>query len=76
MSARAAENEESSSTPTRRESIFGAPSSAADFKRHAFVCNSPDVPSDVYFWETGKNLKRITTINPWVSREDRSRNRK
>jgi dipeptidyl aminopeptidase/acylaminoacyl peptidase len=46
--------------------VFGAPSSTADFKRHAFVCNSPSVPSDVCFWEGGKSLKRITTINPWV----------
>jgi dipeptidyl aminopeptidase/acylaminoacyl peptidase len=47
--------------------VFGVPSSTGDFKRHAFVCNSPSVPSDVYFWETGESLKRITTINPCLS---------
>jgi dipeptidyl aminopeptidase/acylaminoacyl peptidase len=47
--------------------VFDAPSSTGDFKRHAFVCNSPQVPSDVYLWEYGKQLKRLTTINPWVS---------
>ena len=47
--------------------IFGDPSSSDDFKRHAFVCNSKAVPSEVFFWETGKNLKRLTTINPWVA---------
>lgn len=47
--------------------VFEAPASTADFKRHAFVCSSPSIPSDVYFWEYGNELKRLTTLNPWVS---------
>ena len=53
--------------------IFGAPTSTADFKHHAFVCNSSDVASDVYYWEYGKKLKRLTTLNPWLSERSLAR---
>ena len=47
--------------------IFGAPDLTKDFKRAAFVASAPDVPGDVYFWQSGaKDLKRLTTLNPWI----------
>ena len=47
--------------------IFGTPSFTKDFKHFVFVGNAPDVPGDIYYWKNGKDLKRLTTVNPWMA---------
>ncbi|UCE06084.1 MAG: S9 family peptidase [bacterium] len=47
--------------------VFNNPNYTRDFKHFALVSNAPDVPGDVYYWEPGKNLKRLTTLNPWLT---------
>lgn len=47
--------------------IFDTPSFTRGFGHIAMVGNAPTVPSDVYYWRPGGPLKRITTLNPWLS---------
>jgi len=47
--------------------IFGTPSPAADFKAFAFTANTPQIPGELYAWEPGKEMRRLTTLNPWLS---------
>jgi len=45
--------------------IFDSPSFARDFKSFAFTGSTPNVPSDVYFWDgKAKTPKRLTDLNP------------
>ena len=44
--------------------IFEKPSFSKDFKKAAFIGSTPKSPEDVYFWQAGKGLKRITNVNP------------
>ena len=47
--------------------MLGTPSNTKDFRHVAFVGSAPDVPDDVYYWENGKALRRLTTLNPWIA---------
>jgi dipeptidyl aminopeptidase/acylaminoacyl peptidase len=47
--------------------VFGRPTFTKDFKHFAFVCAAPDMPGDLHYWRPGKELKRITTLNPWLA---------
>lgn len=48
--------------------VFFSPSFAKDRKHYVFICSSPEVPRDVYYWQYGKKaLKRLTTLNPWIA---------
>jgi len=47
--------------------IFGTPSYTADFKAFAFTANTSQIPGDLYAWEPGKEMRRLTTLNPWLS---------
>ena len=47
--------------------IFAAPNFTADFNKLAFTGNTPDIPGELYYWESGKNIKRLTTLNPWLA---------
>jgi len=47
--------------------IFGAPSYTPDFKHFAFAGESPEIPGDVFFWQPGKKMRRLTTVNPWLA---------
>ncbi len=47
--------------------IFGAPSYTADFKAFALTAQTPQIPGDLYAWEPGKEMRRLTTLNPWLS---------
>jgi len=47
--------------------IVGTPSYTEGFKHVAFVGSGPDIPGDVYYWKNGKEPKRLTTLNPWIS---------
>lgn len=46
--------------------IFGEPSYTGNFKKFAFTGNTPSHPNEVYFWEPGKTLRRLTITNPWL----------
>ena len=37
-----------------------------DAKSFAMLASSSTVPADVYFWQPKKELKRLTTLNPWM----------
>ena len=47
--------------------IFSAPSSDKNWRSFAMAGHAPGIPSDLYAWEMGKNLKRLTTLNPLIS---------
>jgi len=46
---------------------FGTPSVTANCRHLAFEGSSPTIPSDVYYWRSGKSPKRLTNINPWIA---------
>lgn len=50
--------------------IFGTPSFTKGLKEAAFVGQSPEIPGDVFFWKRGKDLQRLTTVNPWLNEKD------
>jgi dipeptidyl aminopeptidase/acylaminoacyl peptidase len=47
--------------------IFAAPSFTSDFNRLALTGNTPDLPGELYYWEVGKDIKKLTTLNPWLA---------
>lgn len=48
--------------------VFFSPNPTRDCKHFVFICSSPDVPRDVYYWQYGKkHLKRLSVLNPWVT---------
>lgn len=46
---------------------FSAPSYTGNFKHFAFTGTSSDIPRDLFYWQPGKNFKRITELNPWIA---------
>jgi dipeptidyl aminopeptidase/acylaminoacyl peptidase len=46
-----------------------APSFTKDFKHFAFAGTSPAIPGDVFYWDGGARLKRLTTVNAWLSQK-------
>ncbi len=46
--------------------IFDPPSYTDDFKHFAFVGNTPYLPSELYYWQPGKEMRRLTNSNPWL----------
>lgn len=46
--------------------IFSAPSISQGFARMAFTGQSPKHPAEVFAWAPGGDLKRLTTVNPWL----------
>jgi dipeptidyl aminopeptidase/acylaminoacyl peptidase len=54
--------------------VFNAPHYTNDFRHFAFTAASPDIPGDVFYWKKGdKELKRLTTFNPWIAERDLGR---
>lgn len=50
------------------------PSYTRDFEHFAFVGSSPEIPGDIFYWREGsKELKRLTTLNPWIADRDLGR---
>jgi len=50
--------------------IFGNPKKGNNTDTFTMTGSSSSFPSEVYTWEPGENLKRQTTLNPWL--EERS----
>ena len=54
--------------------VFYRPSYTKDFEHFAFVGSSPEIPGDIFYWREGsKELKRLTTLNPWIAERDLGR---
>jgi dipeptidyl aminopeptidase/acylaminoacyl peptidase len=47
--------------------IFSNPEFTKDFKHFAFIGSSPRIPADVFYWQPGRKIKKLTNINPWIS---------
>lgn len=47
--------------------IFSNPSHTKDFMHFAMMGNTPEVPGEVYYWQKGRAVKRMTNVNPWIS---------
>ncbi len=47
--------------------IFGAPSISKDKKVFGFTGHAPQFPRELFLWKKGKDLKRLTTLNPWLA---------
>lgn len=50
--------------------VFDSPSYTADFKHFAFVGQSPTIPADVFYWQPGKSMKRMSEVNPWLAERE------
>jgi len=50
--------------------VFGVPDGSNKGDMFALTGSSPSFPSDVFVWKQGGELKRLTTLNPWL--EDKS----
>ncbi|MBD3287466.1 hypothetical protein GF337_01570, partial [candidate division KSB1 bacterium] len=50
--------------------VFREPSYTRDFKHFAFVGSSPEIPADLFYWQPGKKMQRLTTLNPWIAERD------
>lgn len=47
---------------------FRAPSGAGGkSKVRAMIGSSPSIPADLILWEPAKGIRRLTTVNPWLS---------
>jgi dipeptidyl aminopeptidase/acylaminoacyl peptidase len=46
--------------------IFGEPSYTRDFKHFAMVGASPQFPREVFYWSPGRQMRRLTYLNPWI----------
>jgi len=50
--------------------VFKPPKCTSDSRHIALIGSSPSIPGDLFYWEKGKQLKRLTHLNPWIeSRE-------
>ena len=38
----------------------------ATLKKFSMIGSTPQIPGDVFCWEVGKNMRRMTNINPWL----------
>ncbi len=47
--------------------IFGAPDFTSNFKHFAFRGESPEFPGELFYWQPGKSLRRLTNHNPWLA---------
>jgi len=50
--------------------IFSAPDYTNDFKHFAFSGNTPNHPSEAFYWQPGKKLQKISDLNPWLRETD------
>ena len=54
--------------------VFYHPSYTGDFEHFAFVGSSPTIPGDIFYWREGsKEMKRLTTLNPWIAERELGR---
>ena len=47
--------------------IFGTPTFTKDFKHFAFTGDTPDHPDEVYYWQPGKRVQKMTDVNLWMA---------
>lgn len=47
--------------------VFNPPTFSAGLKHWAFVGGAADVPSEVFYWNGGKQIQRLTNMNPWLA---------
>jgi dipeptidyl aminopeptidase/acylaminoacyl peptidase len=47
--------------------VFGEPTMSTDSKQWAFVGGSPHIPNEAYYWSGGKQVQRLTNLNPWLA---------
>ena len=38
--------------------------------RFVMIGSTPAIPSDVYYWEPGEKMKRMTKVNPWLEEKN------
>ena len=50
--------------------IFSNPSFTSNFKNFAFIGDTPKDSDNVYFWRAGKELKKLTDVNPWFAERE------
>lgn len=50
--------------------ILSNPTYTKDFKHIALRGSTPNIPGEVYYWGTGKTVKRLTNVNPWIEERD------
>ncbi len=47
--------------------VFRSLEFSKDFRHVVFAGSSPDIPGDLYYWQVGKKIKRLTNLNPWLA---------
>lgn len=53
--------------------IFGSPSYTRDFKHFAFIGQTPQHPGELFAWNPGGEMKRLTVSNPWLAEKQLGR---
>ncbi|MBD3224340.1 MAG: prolyl oligopeptidase family serine peptidase [Caldithrix sp.] len=46
--------------------IFYPPDYTDDFKHFAMLGQTPHYPLELFYWQPGEDLKRLTNVNPWL----------
>ncbi len=49
--------------------VFDNQTCTADHKKFVMTGSAANTPGDIYYWEPGKNIKRMTTVNPWLEQK-------
>ncbi|OGF59293.1 MAG: hypothetical protein A2Y62_15195 [Candidatus Fischerbacteria bacterium RBG_13_37_8] len=47
--------------------IFTSPECTKDLKHFAFIGSTAEIPSEVYYWQYGGKLQKLTDVNSWVA---------
>ena len=55
------------SSKTNGGVIFRPPDYTKDFRHVVLVGQTPEIPGEVYYWQPGGELRRMTTVNPWMA---------
>jgi len=49
--------------------IFDEPGYTDDFKNFIMTGNTPTQPGELYYWQPGQEVKRLTELNPWLEKK-------
>ena len=49
--------------------VFGSPQKAVDSDLYTMTGSTSTMPSEIYIWQEGGNLKKLTNLNPWFDKK-------
>jgi dipeptidyl aminopeptidase/acylaminoacyl peptidase len=54
-------------TSEKNNFAFEWPKYSADMQHFAMIGHAPDIPEELFYWQRGKKVRRLTELNPWLS---------